>query len=238
MCFSTVSLACYVWCVLFRRDRLPIGREYSKPIQRINFIVSCRCRCYNYSLWVFGKSGLIFLNWENHHFVGGKLRPLTWRDRCSGFYTCSMARKPKREVSVCMAPSLETRGGVNPKGAAVSRPVSGSHGMLEGSHVPIQDNSPKKMAIRAVSLQCWLPSIVFWCILPWIFEIIVHLSCVNFGMACWKASKTKVALDSWTAEMVRFRLLCCWNAWNITEYGPPLTNIAMDMIDFQWVCTW
>ena len=56
-----------------------------------------------------------------------------------------MARKPKREVSVCMAPSLETRGGVNPKGAAVSRPVSGSHGMLEGSHVPIQDNSPKKM---------------------------------------------------------------------------------------------
>ena len=56
-----------------------------------------------------------------------------------------MARKPKREVSVCMAPSLETRGGVNPKGAAVSRPVSGSYGMLEGSHVPIQDNSPKKM---------------------------------------------------------------------------------------------
>ena len=73
MCFSTVSLACYVWCVLFRRDRLPIGREYSKPIQRINFIVSCRCRCYNYSLWVFGKSGLIFFELRKSPFCWGKI---------------------------------------------------------------------------------------------------------------------------------------------------------------------
>ena len=47
---------------------------------------------------------------------------------------------------LCAWPLLSRRGEVStPKGAAVSRPVSGSHGMLEGSHVPIQDNSPKKM---------------------------------------------------------------------------------------------